>query len=192
MNREPKVLAVYGSAYGQTERIVCRIAETLSTRGLDVTMSRGDALPEDVDLDQYGAFLVAASVVAGRHQRYVEEFVRLTAPLLNRRPSAFVSVSGSAASPTSAKQQQAKQYVREFLRSTGWSPRVTATFGGAIAYTKYWFFLRWMMKSIAKRNGNPTDTSRDHELTDWNAVDRFAADWAQTLSEAAVAAGAAI
>jgi menaquinone-dependent protoporphyrinogen oxidase len=147
-------------------------------------------LPANVDLDQYGAFLVAASVVAGRHQRYVEEFVRLTAPLLNRRPSAFVSVSGSAASPSSAKQEQAKQYVREFLRSTGWSPRVTATFGGAIAYTKYWFFLRWVMKGIAKRNGNPTDTSRDHELTDWKAVDRFAEHWAQTLSETGMAAGA--
>jgi menaquinone-dependent protoporphyrinogen oxidase len=140
-----------------------------------------------VDLGQYGAFLVAASVLAGKHQRYVEQFVRNAAPLLNGRPSAFVSVSGSAGDASVARQAQAKVYVRAFLQSTGWSPRMTATFGGAIAYTRYGFFIRWVMKAMARHNGNPTDTSRDHELTDWAAVDRFAADWAETLAETAAA-----
>jgi hypothetical protein len=27
---------------------------------------------------------------------------------------------------------------------------------------------------MSKRRGGPTDTSRDHEFTDWKAVDRFA------------------
>lgn len=30
------------------------------------------------------------------------------------------------------------------------------------------------MKTITKRAGGPTDTSRDHELTHWDEVDTFA------------------
>jgi menaquinone-dependent protoporphyrinogen oxidase len=30
------------------------------------------------------------------------------------------------------------------------------------------------MRFIAKRAGATTDTSRDHEYTDWQALDRFA------------------
>jgi menaquinone-dependent protoporphyrinogen oxidase len=32
------------------------------------------------------------------------------------------------------------------------------------------------MRRIARKEGAPTDTSRDHELTDWPALDRFVSD----------------
>jgi len=38
--------------------------------------------------------------------------------------------------------------------------------------------VRFVMKQIARKTGSPTDTSRDHELTDWAAVDRFAGELA--------------
>jgi menaquinone-dependent protoporphyrinogen oxidase len=67
---------------------------------------------------------------------------------------------------------------------------MTELIGGAMAYTKYGPLLRWIMKQIAKRNGGPTDTSRDHEMTDWvqveRFVDRFVALLDQTLAGAAV------
>jgi menaquinone-dependent protoporphyrinogen oxidase len=43
-----------------------------------------------------------------------------------------------------------------------------------MAYTQYGPLLRWITKVMSKRRGGPTDTSRDHEFTDWKAVDRFA------------------
>ena len=42
-----------------------------------------------------------------------------------------------------------------------------------MAYTRYRPLLRWMMKRLSARAGRPTDTSRDHELTDWSQVRRF-------------------
>ena len=42
--------------------------------------------------------------------------------------------------------------------------------------------LRWYMKKASKMNGGSTDTSRDHEYTDWGQVERFAgqiADYAE-------------
>ena len=32
------------------------------------------------------------------------------------------------------------------------------------------------MRMIVRREGGPTDASRDYEYTDWDAVDAFAAD----------------
>ncbi len=49
-------------------------------------------------------------------------------------------------------------------------------FAGALRYSEYGWMMKRVMKSIARREGNDTDTSRDHEYTDWPAVDRFAND----------------
>jgi menaquinone-dependent protoporphyrinogen oxidase len=179
------VLAVYGSAYGQTEKIVRRIADRLTGCGLGVTLHRADALPAALDLAGFDAVLVGASVMVGKHQPYVHRFVEQHAARLNAMPSAFVSVSGSAGSPLPAKRADAQDYLETFLRRTSWRPTRTATFGGALAYTKYGWFMRWLIKRISKQSGAPTDTSRDHDLTDWNAVDQFAADWAKTMLHAA-------
>jgi menaquinone-dependent protoporphyrinogen oxidase len=96
---------------------------------------------------------------------------------LNVAPSAFVSVSGAAA----GSPDQARECVEEFFRQTGWHPAIWATFAGAMAYTQYGPVLRWIMKLISRRQGGPTDTSRDHEMTDWAAVDQFAERLAQGL-----------
>lgn len=168
-----KILAVYGTSYGQTERIVQRIARHLAEQGHVVTVRKGDALRRDVPLDDYDGFLIAASVISGRHQAYIQDFVRRNASRLSRAPSAFVSVCG-AAHPPAEERGEARRYMDEFLGKTGWRPRLTVTFAGALHYTRYRFFLRWVMKRISKKRGLPTDTSRDYEFTDWAAVAEFA------------------
>jgi menaquinone-dependent protoporphyrinogen oxidase len=177
------ILALYGTAYGQTERVVQRIADRLQHDGLEVRTYRGDALPRELDVSKFDAVLVGASVIRGMHQPYVRDFVRRHAARLNLIPSAFVSVSGAAGSPLPDKRAEAQEYVDGFLKQTAWHPTVTATFGGTLAYTKYGFLIRWIIKRIAKQSGGPTDTSRDHETTDWDAVDRFARDFAAVLPE---------
>jgi menaquinone-dependent protoporphyrinogen oxidase len=42
-----------------------------------------------------------------------------------------------------------------------------------MAYTKYNPLLRWIIKRTARAAGGPTDTSRDHEVTDWAQVEHF-------------------
>jgi menaquinone-dependent protoporphyrinogen oxidase len=53
-----------------------------------------------------------------------------------------------------------------------------------MAYTKYGPVLRWIMRQIAKRNGGPTDTTHDHEMTDWAHVTAFAERFATLLDQA--------
>jgi menaquinone-dependent protoporphyrinogen oxidase len=114
--------------------------------------------------------VVGASIIRGRHQRYIRDFARRHHEQLNRMRSAFVSVSGAA----QGSREQARGYIDEFVQQTGWNPRFPASFAGSMAYTQYGPLLRWITKFMSKRRGGPTDTSRDHEFTDWKAVDRFA------------------
>jgi len=58
----------------------------------------------------------------------------------------------------------------------------------ALPYTQYGFFLRWLMKHIASVAGAPVDTTRDHDLTDWDEVARFADGIAADLAERAAPA----
>jgi menaquinone-dependent protoporphyrinogen oxidase len=165
-----RILVIYGTAYGQTERIARRIVDRLTSRGHGVCMHKGDSLPKHLRLDDYDEVVLAASVIRGRHQRYIRDFARRHHEQLNRTRSAFVSVSGTA----QGSREEARQYIDEFVQQTGWNPRFPASFAGSMAYTQYGPLLRWITKVMSKRRGGPTDTSRDHEFTDWVAVDRFA------------------
>jgi hypothetical protein len=42
-----------------------------------------------------------------------------------------------------------------------------------MAFDKYNWLIRLVLKQISEKNGGPTDTSRDHELADWTLVERF-------------------
>jgi menaquinone-dependent protoporphyrinogen oxidase len=172
-----KILIVYGTTYGQTEKIVRRIDRELAKQGHDVSVFQGDQLPPELSLGVHAAVLIAASLIAGKHQRYIREFVRRHADQLNAVPSAFISVSASAADSPDL----ARAGAESFLRQTSWHPMFVQCFAGSLAYTQYRWWLRWIMKHISRSHGGPTDTSRDHELTDWEAVDRFAVRLADAL-----------
>jgi menaquinone-dependent protoporphyrinogen oxidase len=176
------ILAVYGSAYGQAEMVVQRLAAALERHGHSVTVHKGNAVPPEVSVRDYDAFILGASIIAGHYQKYVVEFAQRHVALLNERPSVFVSVNGTLPSDVSEWQAASKRYVTQFAAQTGWRPRWTLTVSGALRYTRYGFITRFVMRMISRRRGGPTDTSRDYEFTDWNAVDRFGADLSDALS----------
>jgi menaquinone-dependent protoporphyrinogen oxidase len=62
---------------------------------------------------------------------------------------------------------------------------MTTQIAGALKYTQYDFFKRLIMKMIAKREGQTTDTSKDYEYTDWNAVKKFTLEFALKASQKA-------
>jgi menaquinone-dependent protoporphyrinogen oxidase len=178
------MLIVYGTDHGHAARVVRRIAAILTTRDWEVTLERGDRLPAHLTIERFNAVLVAASIHGGRHQHYIEEYVRRHREELSRKPSAFVSVSGAAGDPRAHRQAAAWQYVVGFMKATGWAPTLKTIVGGCIAYTRYGFFLKWMTWAVAKRSGGPTDTTRDHEFTNWSQVDHFAEDMDRQLRPA--------
>ena len=172
---------VYGSSYGHTAKVVERIARGLIGRGHPVTVWKGDELPVGRSLDDFDAFVIAGSVLYGKHQKCVRTFVQEHIGRLNLFPSAFVSVCGALAGSWEQGPKEAEKYVAGFVTDSGWHPRLTTSVAGAVAYTRYGFFTRLMMKLISARTGRPTDTSRDWEFTDWDKVDGFTAEFAGLL-----------
>jgi len=183
------IAIVYGTKYGQTTKIAERMKEVLTAAGHTVWIGCADALSGQFTALDYDGVIIGGSVIAGHHQRYLERFVRAHRDALNGMPSAFFSVSGSAAGAKEQDQANARRVLVAFLTKTGWHPGTTATIGGAMAFTKYGVFTRMLLKRISRRAGGPTDTSRDYELTDWDQVARFAGEFAASLPEAAVAGG---
>jgi len=176
-----RVLVVYGTKYGQSAKIAGRIAGLLTMTGKQVTLVNADDPPPGLAVDQFDGVIVGSSVISGKHRKSVREFVERHRDTMNTLPCAFFSVSGSAASYDEHGRAEARRMLDDFLRVTRWEPELTVTFGGAMAFTKYNVVLRWIMKRISARAGGPTDTSRDHDLTDWTQVQRFADAFASTL-----------
>jgi menaquinone-dependent protoporphyrinogen oxidase len=169
-----RVLVLYGSVYGQTAKIARRIGERLTEAGHDVVLASANALPPGAAPGAFDGVILGSSIVVGRHQRAVRRFAQRHHGRLNVLPSAFFSVSASAAAHSIHGWKDVHRCLTEFRGETGWYPPLTEGIAGSITYTRYGRLLRWWMWRVTRKQGGPTDTSRDHELTDWTQVDRFA------------------
>jgi menaquinone-dependent protoporphyrinogen oxidase len=176
--RMATVLIAYATAYGHTERIAARVADWLWRAGHTVNTARVDQLFADLSLAGFDAVVVAAPVRFGRHLPAARRFVRRHAAELNAVPSAFISVSGAASDHTVEGDREAARYVAEFLQQTGWHPQRSESVGGELAYTRYGFVMRRVIRHIAAKRGRLTDMTRDYDGTDWATVDRLAGELA--------------
>jgi menaquinone-dependent protoporphyrinogen oxidase len=168
-----RILIFYGTSYGQTAKIARRMEDLLTASGETVTLVDASNQPPGLTPREFDGIIVGGSIIRGRHQKSVRRFVHVHRDVLNAIPSAFFSVSGAAASPDQDARAEARRFVDAFLGETGWDPALSESIAGAMAYTKYNPIVRWIVKRASKPLGGPTDTSRDHEFTDWAQVERF-------------------
>jgi len=176
-----RIALLYGTTEGQTGIVAERMAEILEDAGHAPALFHAGHLPADFSLTDYGAVVIGASVHVGSHQAYVTRFVTDHVDELNRLPSAFFSVSLTAAEGSAEAWETARGLLEDFLAETGWDPDATAVVPGALRYSQYGTLKRFVMKRIAKAAGGDTDTSRDYEYTDWDEVESFAATFADGL-----------
>lgn len=177
-----RALVLYGSSEGHTASIAERIGDLLAEDGHEVSVVHTKHRPAGFSLAAYDGVVVGASVHKGKHQRYVREFVRVHSDELNRLPSAFFSVSLTAATAEDDAERETRTYVEEFLEETGWDPDLAHTVAGALKYREYGLMNRFVMRRIAGKKGIDTDTSRDHEYTDWEDVEAFTREFSRLLS----------
>ena len=167
-----RMLILYATTDGHTAKIAGALADTLrspNTRVRVIDAAHGHPHPDDFD-----AVIVAAPVRGGRYQKTVERWVRSHAETLNAKPTAFVSVCLGVLQHSPTVDAALRAIVDRFLADTGWQPTITKPVAGALLYTHYNWFLRRIMKRIARKAGGDTDTSRDYEYTDWSDLRAFA------------------
>jgi menaquinone-dependent protoporphyrinogen oxidase len=165
----------YATTEGQTRRIAQRIAEQVRKHGLDSRAIR--IMSEEashIDWRSVRGVGIGASLHMQKHQPEAVAFARLHHKALSAIPSVFFSVSLAAASKRAKEVEAARRLANGLVAQTRWQPSQIASVAGRLAYTQYNWITRFFMRRIAAKEGGSTDTSRDHEYTDWTQVERLA------------------
>lgn len=183
----PTVLIVYGTSHGQTRKIARRIGEQLIARGIRVEAHDVRELPRPFEVSRFDGVIVGGRIWMSQVPKKLREFVREHRAQLGSRPSALFSVCLAVLNTTPEAKAEVAGMLPKFEKATGWRPPTSAVFAGALPYSRYNFFLRWVMKRIATMAGRDTDTSRDYEYTAWDEVRLFADRFADQVQPRAQA-----
>jgi menaquinone-dependent protoporphyrinogen oxidase len=180
-----KAAVFYATREGQSERVAARVAMDLREHGIDADVVNVRDVRGPIDWKGYQAAFVVASVHAGHHEKEMIAFVRRHREALARLQASFLSLTLSQAgaedrtaafAQREAARADALRMLDVFGDETGWRPWHSLPVAGALAYSKYNFIMKLIMKRIAYKAGFDGDTSRDYEFTNWPAVDRFVSD----------------
>ena len=172
-----RVLLIYATTHGHTAKIAARVAGGLLAEDVEVDVREvgdvGDASPAD-----YDGTIVAASLHAHKHQGAMVDWAKHHHLALEAHPSAFLSVSLTAAEDTDDARAATQECIDDFLDDTGWTPTRSLPVAGALQYREYDVFTRVLVRLMMSRGGHPTDVSHDYDYTDWDGLDRFGRDFA--------------
>jgi menaquinone-dependent protoporphyrinogen oxidase len=185
------VLVLYATRNGHTHRVAEYLSAALGAKDFPYDLKNAAHLPSEFSLTHYSAAIICSPVYLGRHAKEIITFVKRHLAGLERIPTTFISISlsaagldGSIGSPEPCAQARidVERVVNTFIAKTGWRPSWIEPVAGALLYSKYNFMVRFIMKRIARKTGAPTDTSKDHEFTNWAELDHLVDEFAVTLA----------
>ncbi len=175
------VLICYTSTEGQTRKIALHAAETLVRLGHKTRVKQA-SIAEAGDFQQCDAAIFAGSLHMGRYQPALIDCITKRLEQLQGKPSAFISVSLSAAGDES-DQEDARRCAMKFANETGWTADMIHHAAGAFRFGRYHIFKRWLMWLVAMQKDKTVEIGRDREYTDWNALDRFVGEFAEFAAD---------
>lgn len=180
---DARILVVFSTVDGHTREVATHLAKSFTDEGYAAVLADLDRVSDPLETDDLDGVVLAGPVRFGRHPRRLRRFARRNREALEDTESAFLSVSRAAMVADDEAREEARGYLEKFLEKTGWTPDRTLCVGGALAYTPYDPLLRRIMQSIGRKGGPSTDTSRDHDSTDWEALDAFAAEFGRLVGK---------
>ena len=166
------VLIIYGTTDGHTRKVAHRMADMVAELGIRVT-TREAKKARDVRADAYDAVIITASLHARGYQHGVTRWIEANVDALRTRPTAFVSVCLAILEKDPVARHEANAIAERFVMQHSWRPNEIQVVAGALAYTRYGWLKKLIMRRIAAQAGGDTDTTRDHEYTDWDALEGF-------------------
>lgn len=166
------ILIAFSSHHGQTEKVANRLGAHLRGMGHEVDLVNLEVAKDGPPPEDYDLVVLGTRIEIGKHApslaRYAGEHRRALAEM----PTALFVVSMAAASTDRGPDPDG--YVAKTCAELGLDPARRIAIAGALKYRSYGLVTRLVMKLISRRAGRTTDTSRDHEFTDWTVVRRFA------------------
>lgn len=164
-----KILILYASIEGQTEKIARHVArEVRGTGHEDVLHDIGGTGPRP-DFSGVDKVILAAPVHERRHPEGFEVSVAAYHDDLAARPTLMLSVSLNAAFREGM--EEAQEYVVEMEMRTGFRPTEVALVAGAIRAHQYDYFAAQVVRHVVMRGRDYDPEAGEHEFTDWGALD---------------------
>jgi menaquinone-dependent protoporphyrinogen oxidase len=163
-----KVLIAYATTEGQTRKIAEKIANQVRELGHVAELVDIDRKPHNIDVDDFDAVIVAASVHQHDHQDAIEVFAAACRAALNAKPTMFLSVSLSAAFDEG--RGEAQECIARFIEQTGWTPGISLPVAGALRNEEYDYFQQQILEHVVLKNRKVDHPGQNHEFTDWKAL----------------------
>lgn len=172
-----RILIVTSSKYGHTRRIARHLARKIEAVSSEPCEFLYYDIAKDFRRELPGLLetvVVGSSIRFGRMPRKLEQWVHRHRFELMALRASFFMVCLNAADARPEAREADMQILERFVLKTRWQPASHRIFAGALCYRQYPFLLRMIMRRISAAQGGPTDTSRNHDLTDYAKVDAFA------------------
>ena len=154
-----RILVAYATCHGQTRKIAEAMGQRMRERGHVPELVELPRFGRGPDLAGFDAVVLGGPLYVTRHPRRVMRFARRRREALAAMPTAFFSVSLSAASRDERGRADAEGCVDRFVTAVKWKPGLRACLAGSLPYRDYNVVLKAVMKRIAAANGASTDTA---------------------------------
>lgn len=168
-----KILIVYSSGEGQTQKIASFIKERISTHQCSVDIFDCENLNSYIPLFDYDGFIIGASVHVGSFSQQIQKWVTENRLFIKDKPSAFFAVCLGILEKGNDALISESNIVTDFFEKSDWYPNLWRIFAGALKYSKYNWFLKRIMRRVVARAGFSSDLKHDYEFTDWHDVEVF-------------------
>lgn len=179
-----KLLIVYGTTEGQTAKVVRHIEKKVNALNWEVTGY--NAIEHPPSPHGYDLVLLAGFIHMGKFQEPLEHYANEYSTSLTDRPNALVAVCMAAAHLNEESRKEVDSWLSDFKHKTGWNPEHVELVAGALKYVQYNWMKKMVIREIARSTGQSTDTSQDHEYTDWNKLDTFVEQLLAKVSDSEV------
>ena len=180
-----RILVIYATVEGQTREIAEHIGRYLKDNQHEAVMVDTTHPPDSLSIDEIDGIICAGPVHIGAFPAPLRRYVERHKRELMARPGVFVSVSLTATGDDAGEWEELNEITAHFSEETGWWPVSVHHAAGALKYTEYDFFRKWMLKRIADKKDAPTDTTHDYEFTDWGALDLFVDGFVKDITDVA-------
>lgn len=162
------ILIAYATTEGQTHKIAQSIADQVTDLGHQTELMDTARKRRDVHLDDFDAFIIAASVHQDRHQNEIEVFVAASVDVLKAKPSMFISVSLAAA--FAEKSADASGYISDFQSRTDWVADRSLAVAGALRSEEYDYFQQQILEHVILKDQDELRPDEPQEFTDWTGL----------------------
>lgn len=177
------VLIAFASREGQTRKICVHVARRIEAAGATTQLIDLSLGAPDTHVERCDAAIIAGSVHRGRMDQSLLNFLMRNGGAIARVPSAFVSVSLSAASLETGARSAIDEITSQLLHDVGWQPDSVLHVAGAVDLEALNLLERCAIHAVMQHRGVELGGENGRtELTDWSEVDRFADAMLQQLA----------